>query len=65
MIVIRRMVDKNKSYTAIFLPGEKPKIFPTTEYEHNRILKIYKQEKKHDDVFNDFHRDSLINHLYL
>mgnify|MGYP003338842508 CR=1 FL=1 len=54
MLVIRRMVDKNKAYTAIFLPGEKPKIFPTTDYEHKRILEIFKQDKKYVDIINDF-----------
>ena len=57
MLVIRRMVDKNKSYTAIFLKGEPPKIFPTTDYEHARILQIYKQDKKYDGIVNDFSED--------
>lgn len=54
MIVIRRMVDKHRSYTAIFLPGNEPKIFPTTDYEHNRILQIFKQDKYYDGILNDF-----------
>ena len=54
MLIIRRMVDKNKSYTAIFLKGEPPKIFPTTDYEHARILQIYKQDKKYEGILNDF-----------
>ena len=54
MLVIRRMVDKNKSYTAIFLKGEPPRIFPTTDYEHARILQIYKQDKKYEGILNDF-----------
>lgn len=48
------MVDKNKSYTAIFLKGEPPNIFPTTDYEHARILQIYKQDKKYEGILNDF-----------
>lgn len=48
------MIDKDKSYTAIFLPGEKPKIFPTTDYEHQRILQIFKQDKKYVEIINDF-----------
>ena len=54
MVVIRRMVDKHRAYTAIFLPGEEPKIFPTTDYEHSRILQIYMQDKPYEDVINDF-----------
>jgi hypothetical protein len=54
MLVIRRMVDRRSSYTAIFLPGESPRIFPTSDHEHTRILQIYKQDSRHQDVLNDF-----------
>lgn len=54
MIVIRRMVDRHRAYTAIFLPGEEPRIIPTTDYEHGRILQVYKQDRPHADVLNDF-----------
>jgi hypothetical protein len=54
MIVIRRMVDRQRGYTAIFLKGEEPRIFPTTEQEHARILQIYKQDRKYDGILNDF-----------
>lgn len=54
MIVIRRMIDRQRSYTAIFLPGEPPRIFPTSDYEHARILEIYLQDRPHAGVFNDF-----------
>lgn len=57
MIVIRRMVDRTCSYTGIFLPGEPPQIFPTTDYEHGRILQIYKQDKAYEGVVNDFSDD--------
>ena len=53
MVVIRRMVDKHRSYTAIFLKGEEPKIFPTSDYEHGRILEIFKQDKPYDGIIND------------
>lgn len=53
-LVIRRMVDKKTSYTAIFLKGEEPRIFPTTDREHARILQIYKQDKPYDGIINDF-----------
>lgn len=53
-LVIRRMVDKHRAYTAIFLKGEEPKIFPTSDREHARILQIYKQDKPYEGIINDF-----------
>jgi hypothetical protein len=58
MLVIRRLVDRHRSYTGIFLPGEPPRIFPTTDHEHGRILQIYKQDKAYDGVINDFTDDT-------
>ena len=54
MIVIRRAVNKDKAYTVIFLKGEPPKWIPTSDYEHARILQIYKQDKKYEGIENDF-----------
>ena len=54
MVVIRRMVDRHRAYTAIFLPGEPPKIFPTTDQEHARVLEIFLQDRRHEGVHNDF-----------
>jgi len=54
MLLIRRMDDGKRSYTAIFLPGEPARIFPTSNQEHARILQIYKQDRFHPDVLNDF-----------
>ena len=54
MLLIRRMDDGKRSYTAMFLPGEPPRIFPTSQHEHARILQIYKQDRPHPDVLNDF-----------
>lgn len=54
MLVIRRMVDRQRAYTAIMLPGEPPRIFPTSDHEHARILQIYKQDRPYDGVCNDF-----------
>jgi hypothetical protein len=54
MLVIRRMVDRHGSYTALFLPGEPPRVFPTSDHEHGRILQIYKQDQRYPDVLNDF-----------
>ena len=54
MIVIRRLTDRQRAYTGIFLPGEPARIFPTTDYEHGRILQIYKQDRPHEGIINDF-----------
>lgn len=54
MVVIRRMVDRHRAYTAILLPGEPPKIFPTTDHEHARVLQIFKQDRAHEGICNDF-----------
>jgi len=60
MILIRRQLDKNKAYTCIMLPGEEPKVFPTSEYEHKRILEIYKQDKQYQNVINDHSEYKLV-----
>ena len=54
MIVIRRMIDRHRAYTAIFLPGEKPRIFPTSDQEHARVLQIFKQDRPYEGIHNDF-----------
>lgn len=54
MLLIRRAVTKNKAYTVIMLPGEPPKWIPTSDYEHQRILEIYKQDKFYEGIENDF-----------
>lgn len=57
MILIRRQIDRERAYTAIFLPGEPPRVFPTSDYEHARILQIYKQDRPHPGIENDFSDD--------
>ena len=54
MIMIRRAVDKDRAYTVIFLRGEEPKWIITSDYEHQRILEIYKQDKRYEGILNDF-----------
>jgi hypothetical protein len=54
MVVIRRLVDRHRAYTAIFLRGEPPRIFPTSDHEHGRILEIYKQDRPYEGIVNDF-----------
>ena len=36
------------------LKGEEPKWILTSNYEHNRILEIYKQDKAYEGIENDF-----------
>ncbi len=54
VIVIRRLTDRHRAYTGIFLPGEPARIFPTSDAEHGRILQIYKQDRPHEGIVNDF-----------
>ncbi len=54
MLVIRRMDDGRRSYTAMFLPGQPARIFPTSDQEHARVLQIFKQDKPCEHVWNDF-----------
>jgi hypothetical protein len=54
VLVIRRLTDRHRAYTGIFLPGEPPRIFSTSDAEHGRILQIYKQDRPHEGVINDF-----------
>lgn len=54
MIVIRRLVDRHRAYTGIFLPGEKPRIFPTSDWEHARVMQIFKQDRAYEGILNDF-----------
>lgn len=54
MLTIRRMVDAQRAYTAIFLPGEPPRMFPTSDQEHAMILRLYLQDRPYEGVVNDF-----------
>jgi len=54
VILIRRATKEYKDYTVIMLKGEEPKWIPTTNYEHNRILEIFKQDKEYEGIENDF-----------
>jgi hypothetical protein len=59
--MIRRAIDSKRAYTVIMLPGEPAKWIPTTDYEHQRILQIYKQDKYYEGIENDF-KDYHLNH---
>jgi len=53
MLVIRRKVERDQSYTVFMLPGYL-KEWPTSDYEHQQILKVFKQDRPLDGVVNDF-----------
>lgn len=53
MLVIRRKVTRQQSYTVFMMPGYYRE-WPTTEYEHQEILKIYLQDRCHEGIVNDF-----------
>jgi len=54
VILIRRASKGGRDYTVIMLKGEEPKWILTSNYEHNRILEIFKQDKAYEGIENDF-----------
>jgi hypothetical protein len=54
MVLIRRATKNGRDYTVIMLKGEEPKWILTTNYEHSRILEIFKQDKEYEGIENDF-----------
>ncbi|MEM9160548.1 MAG: hypothetical protein AAGB46_15985 [Verrucomicrobiota bacterium] len=59
MLVIRRKVTRNQAYTVMMLPGYY-KEWPTNDYEHGEILKVFKQDKPYEGIVNDFEEYGLI-----
>ena len=53
MLVIRRKVERDQSYTVFMLPGYF-KEWPTSDYEHQEILKVFKQDRSLHGIVNDF-----------
>ncbi|MCH6254949.1 hypothetical protein MLD52_00195 [Puniceicoccaceae bacterium K14] len=53
MLVIRRKITREQAFTVFMLPGVY-KEWPTSDYEHQEILKLYKQDKLYRDIVNDF-----------
>jgi hypothetical protein len=37
-----------------FCRAESPRIFPTSDYEHARILEVFKQDRPYEGILNDF-----------
>ena len=54
MLVIRRRVTFGQGYTVLMMPGGYYREIPTSDSEHAEMLKIYKQDKRYQDVSNDF-----------
>ena len=54
MLVIRRLIDRQRAYTPLMLRGDPPRNFPTSDAEHARILQIYLQDRRYDGIANDF-----------
>ena len=53
MLVIRRKVTRERSYTVLMLP-DYHREWPTTEREHQEILKLFLQDRPYQDIVNDF-----------
>ena len=53
MVIIRRKVTRSQAFTEIILSPEDRREFPTTDYEHKRILQIYLQDKRYPGIQND------------
>ena len=54
MLVIRRKVDRFQAYTVLMLPGGYYREWPTSDYEHHEILKVFKQDQPYEGIVNDF-----------
>jgi len=54
MLVIRRKVERMQSYTVLMLPGGYYREWPTNDHEHQEILKVFKQDRPHEGIVNDF-----------
>ena len=54
MLVIRRMETRTQGFTVVMLGRDYLREFPTSPHEHQRILQIFKQDRRYADVTNDF-----------
>jgi len=51
--VIRRKVTRDQAYTVFMLPGYNEE-WPTSDYEHKEILRLFKQDQPYEGIVNDF-----------
>ena len=54
MVSIRRKHTRNQSYTIIVFDKDNIHEWPTTDYEHNKIMEIFKQDKYYEGIINDY-----------
>lgn len=54
MVSIRRKHTRNQSYTVIVFDKDNIHEWPTNDYEHNKIMEIFKQDKYYEDILNDY-----------
>ena len=54
MVSIRRKHTQNQSYTVIVFDKDNIHEWPTNDYEHNKIMEIFKQDKYYEDILNDY-----------
>ena len=53
-VSIRREISSTKSYTVIIFDNSHIYKWPTNNYEHNQIKKLYMQDKLHEGIINDY-----------
>ena len=53
MLVIRRKVTRDQAYTVLMMPDYYQE-WPTSDYEHGRIMKVFKQDRPYEGILNDF-----------
>ena len=61
-VSIRRRVTRNQGFTVIIFDKDHIYNWPTNIHEHNEILKLYKQDRTYDGIYND--HAELISHLH-
>ena len=59
-VSIRRRVTRNQGFTVIIFDKDHIYNWPTNIHEHNEILKLYKQDRLHEGIYND--HSELISH---
>ena len=60
-VSIRRRVTRNQGFTVIIFDKDHIYNWPTNIHEHNEILKLYKQDRTYEGIYND--HSELISHL--
>ena len=53
-VSVRREVSFNQGYTIIVFDKDHQYRWPTNMYEHNEIMRLYKQDGLYDGIQNDY-----------